>query len=133
MRLLAALIPLLALSLACGGLGASVDVPLLPQGQAGVAGTAHLEDAFCKSSCVKLRFDLPNDGEGLRGEVRTGSCAAPGEPLGGWMATSSTYEETVSMVSSLEDLSGTHCVLVHDRAQLEAGRTDAPVACGDIP
>lgn len=133
MRILPLLSVLIVAVLGCGGMGDSVDVPLLPVGENGVTGTAHLEEAFCKSPCVKIRFDLPLDGASLRGEVRRGSCAAPGDALGGWLATSSSYEETVSQVSSLDELSGSHCVLAHDRSRLDQGIFDAPVACGDVP
>lgn len=132
--LLASLCPLVALSLpACAGLGRTVTVPLAPIGERGVSGAATLEQTICKSACVQINFSLPDDGEGLRGEIRAGSCDAPGEALGGLLATSASYHETVSMVSSLDELSGTHCVLVHDRATVEAGVYDAPVACGAIP
>ena len=119
--------------LACGGLGDSLEVPLQPVGPSGVTGSVTLEETICKSPCVQATFSLPDDGAGLRGEIRSGSCDAPGEPLGGYLATSSSYSETVSMVSNLDELRGSHCIQVHAQASLDAGITNAPVACGNVP
>ena len=129
------ILPFTALSLstlACGGFGDSIMVPLEPLGPAGVSGSVLLEETFCTTPCVKATFSLPEDGEGLQGDIRKGTCDSPGQPLGGYLATSSSFSETVSMVSGLDDLRGSHCVQVHARTTLDAGVTDAPLACGNI-
>lgn len=119
---------LLVLGMACG-FGDSIQVDLVPVGGASVSGTATLQAGFCKSPCVTSNFDL-SGGTRTRGAVRMGSCADPGEQLGGNLSTDPTFEEPVSMVSSLDELSGKACVQVVEQA---SDGSEVVVACGDVP
>lgn len=109
----------------CKDLGKTVEVKLSPIGGSGASGTATLENTICKSECVQFSMADVELAETVA-EVRRGTCAAPGEPIGGGLPTDG-MTASVAMTAKIAELSGKASIWLIDAV------TGAALACGDIP